>query len=97
MPYFAGLRHKLGVEKGCTKEELKKAYKKASIKYHPDKNTGEKAAEAEKMMKKITFAYEILIDDGKMYEYEKKQRELIRISQKQAAKKKAIKKRRKKK
>lgn len=97
MAYFAWLRHKLWVEKWHTEDELKKAYKKASIKYHPDKNTWEKAAEAEKMMKKITVAYEILTDDWKMYEYEKEQREIIRVAQKAASKKKSLKKRRKKK
>jgi len=97
MAYFAWLRHKLWVEKWHTEDELKKAYKKASIKYHPDKNTWDKAPEAEKMMKKITVAYEILTDDWKMYEYEKEQREIIRVAQKAASKKKSLKKRRKKK
>ena len=96
MAYFAALRHKLWVEKWATLEELKKAYKKASIKYHPDKNKDDKEW-ALKMMKKITVAYEILTDDWKMFKYEKEQREIIRNAQKAASKKKSLKKRRKKK
>ncbi len=96
MAYFAALRHKLWLEKWHTEDELKKAYKKASIKYHPDKNKDDKES-ALKMMKKITVAYEILTDDWKMYEYEKEQREIIRNTQKAASKKKSLKKRRKKK
>jgi len=97
MAYFEALRHKLWVKKWHTEDELKKAYKKASIKFHPDKNQWEKKDEAEKMMKKITVAYEIMISEEKMYDYEKEQREIIRNDQKAASKKKAIKKRRKKK
>jgi hypothetical protein len=48
-------------------------------------------------MKKITVAYEILSCDVKMYEYEKEQREIIRVTQKTASKKKSLTKRRKKK
>jgi len=96
MAYFAALRHKLWLEKWYTEDEKKKAYKKASVKNHPDKNKDDQDW-ALKRMKKITVAYEILSCDVKMYEYEKEQREIIRVTQKTASKKKSLTKRRKKK
>ena len=95
MPYFIGLRTALGIEAWATPEEMKKAYRKISIVYHPDRNKDCK--KSEKMMKKITEAYEILQDSEKMTEYEKKKREEIRVAQKTAAKKNKVQKRRKKK
>lgn len=53
----------LGVQKGADKEEIKKAYRKLAIKYHPDRNPGDK--EAEEKFKEATEAYEILSDDQK--------------------------------
>lgn len=46
----------LGVEKKATDEELKKAYRKLAVKWHPDKNPNNKA-EAQEMFKKIGEAY----------------------------------------
>lgn len=60
----------LGVSKTATKEEIKKAYKKLAIKYHPDKNIGNEE-EATKMFKKITTANEVLSDDNKRDIYDK--------------------------
>lgn len=95
MPYFIWLRTALWVEKWCTPAELKKAYRKISLKYHPDRNPW--CEKSEKMMKKITTAYDVLTSDEKMAEYEKEQREKIREQQKATAKKKKVAKNRKKK
>ncbi|MDR2898019.1 MAG: molecular chaperone DnaJ [Spirochaetaceae bacterium] len=53
----------LGVEKSATKDDIKKGYRKLAIKYHPDKNAGDK--EAEDKFKEATEAYEVLSDDQK--------------------------------
>jgi molecular chaperone DnaJ len=50
----------LGVDKNATQEEIKKAYRKLSLKWHPDKNQGSK--EAEEKFKEISKAYQILSD-----------------------------------
>ncbi|KAJ3385616.1 DnaJ- protein scj1 [Entophlyctis sp. JEL0112] len=58
----------LGVNRSALKREIKKAYKDLSIKWHPDKNPGNKAAE-EKFME-LAQAYEILSDDEKRRIYD---------------------------
>lgn len=53
----------LGVEKNADQDAIKKAYRKLAVKYHPDRNPGDKAAEEK--FKEATEAYEVLSDDKK--------------------------------
>lgn len=54
----------LGVSKTATEEEIKKAYKKLALKWHPDRNINNKK-ESEEKFKEISEAYEVLIDKQK--------------------------------
>ncbi|MCK5850904.1 MAG: molecular chaperone DnaJ [Kiritimatiellae bacterium] len=58
----------LGVNRQATDGEIKKAYRKRAMKYHPDKNSGDKVAEAK--FKEISEAYEVLSDAGKRQQYD---------------------------
>ena len=58
----------LGVSKGATADEIKKAYRKMAIKYHPDKNPGDK--EAEEKFKEAAEAYDVLSDADKRAKYD---------------------------
>lgn len=58
----------LGVKKDASAEEIKKAYRKSAMKYHPDRNPGDKEAEAK--FKEIGEAYEVLSDEGKRARYD---------------------------
>lgn len=58
----------LGVEKTASAEEIKRAYKKIAIKYHPDRNPDNK--EAEEMFKKAAEAYDVLRDPDKRARYD---------------------------
>ncbi len=58
----------LGVGRGASQDEIKKAYRKLAVKYHPDKNQGDK--EAEEKFKELGEAYEALSDEQKRAAYD---------------------------
>jgi molecular chaperone DnaJ len=58
----------LGIAKGASAEEIKKAYRKMAIQYHPDKNPGDKASEEK--FKEVSEAYEVLSDTSKRQQYD---------------------------
>lgn len=58
----------LGVAKGASKDEIKKAYRKLALKHHPDRNPDDK--EAESKFKEASEAAEILLDDSKKSRYD---------------------------
>ncbi len=60
----------LGVSRNATEAEIKKAYRRLAMRYHPDRNTGEGAEEAEIKFKEAKEAYEILCDDQKRAAYD---------------------------
>lgn len=60
----------LGVPKNASEEEIKKSYRKLAMKYHPDRNQGDKAKEAEEKFKEAKEAYEMLSDAQKRAAYD---------------------------
>src|SRR5271170_5408586 len=59
----------LGVAKSATADDLKKAYRKLAMQYHPDRNSGDKGAEQK--FKDISEAYDILKDDQRRAAYDR--------------------------
>ena len=59
----------LGVPRNASEEDIKKAYRKLAMKYHPDRNQGAGAAAAEEKFKEAKEAYEMLSDEGKRQAY----------------------------
>lgn len=59
----------LGVNRTANEEELKKAYRKAAMRYHPDRNPGDK--EAEEKFKELSEAYQVLSDPEKRAQYDR--------------------------
>src|SRR5262249_23143966 len=60
----------LGVTRTASGEEIKRSYRRLAMKYHPDRNNGEGAAEAEVKFKECAEAYEVLSDDSKRRRYD---------------------------
>ncbi len=58
----------LGIQKGATDDEIKKAFRKQAMKYHPDQNPDDK--EAEEKFKEVNEAYEVLSDSQKRSQYD---------------------------
>ena len=58
----------LGVNRSASEEEIKKAYRKLALKYHPDRNPGDK--QAEEKFKKVSEAYQVLSDAQKRSQYD---------------------------
>src|SRR5215471_8504488 len=59
----------LGVQKSASAEEIKKAYRKVAMQFHPDRNPGDKAAEEK--FKEAAEAYEVLSDADKKAQYDR--------------------------
>jgi len=70
MPDSSDYYHILNVHRGASESEIKKAYRKLALKWHPDKNIDNKD-EAEKRFKELSEAYEVLSDKNKKEAYDR--------------------------
>lgn len=61
----------LGVERNADDVEIKKAYRKMALKWHPDKNVDDNKSKAEKKFKQIAQAYEVLSDEKRRKDYDR--------------------------
>ena len=59
----------LDLKSDATNQQIKKAYRKKALKWHPDKNTGHNQEHAKKMFRKVSEAYQILVDPEKRQSY----------------------------
>ena len=59
----------LEIEKSSNRDEIKRSYRELAMKYHPDRNSGDK--DAEEMFKRINEAYQVLSDDEKRAIYDR--------------------------
>ena len=59
----------LGVDRGASDDDIKKAYRKLAMKYHPDRNKDDKTAEAK--FKELNAAYDVLKDEQKRAAYDR--------------------------
>src|SRR5215468_6455553 len=59
----------LGISKGASQDEIKKAYRKVAMQYHPDRNQGDPSAEEK--FKEAAEAYEVLSDSNKKAQYDR--------------------------
>ena len=66
---MANLYDTLGVKKGASADEIKKAYRKLARQYHPDRNPGD--ASSEERFKEVQTAYDVLSDDEKRKQYDR--------------------------
>ena len=72
---ISGARKILGLEEIATLEEIKNAYKRLTLRYHPDRCKDEKKKECEEMFKKITHANDILMAYCAGYRYSFKEKD----------------------
>ena len=72
----------LGVAKGASDEDIKKAYRKLARQYHPDRNPGDKQAETH--FKEVQDAYDVLSDKAKRQQYDRRPRPASKRSRRSA-------------